>query len=350
MKEMRILVLCFVLSCSVAGTVRAGKHEPADKASPEGRVAAKPLFRDPVYDGAADPVVIWNRRERRWFMLYTNRRANVPGLGGVAWVHATRIGIAESGDGGATWKYRGTAEIGYGQEDYTHWAPDVVYRGGLYHMFLTVVPGTFTDWQAPREIVHLTSRDLLKWKYESRLKLASDRVIDPSVIQLTDGTWRMWYNNERDRKSIYYADSPDLYAWQDRGKAVGERGEGPKVFRWKNRYWMVIDVWRGLVFYSSDDALKWTRQSKPILEQPGKGADDQVKGGHADAVVSGERAFLFYFTHPGRRNPESKEDGYEQRRSSIQVVELGLKDGEITCDRDEPTRILLRAPRAGSRR
>jgi sucrose-6-phosphate hydrolase SacC (GH32 family) len=345
---MRIVLLCCVLSCLVA--VCGGERVLADKASPESKVAAKPLFRDPVYDGAADPVVIWNRRERRWFMLYTNRRANMPGLGGVAWVHATRIGIAESTDGGATWKYRGTAEIGYGPQDYTHWAPDVVYDGRLYHMFLTVVPGTFTDWQAPREIVHLTSADLLKWKYESRLKLASDRVIDASVIQLPDGSWRMWYNNERDKKSIYYADSPDLYSWQDRGKAVGERGEGPKVFRWKARYWMVIDVWRGLVFYSSDDALKWTRQPTRILEQPGKGADDQVKGGHADVLVSGERAFLFYFTHPGRRDPESKEDGYEQRRSSIQVVELDLKDGEVTCDRDAPTRILLKAPRAAHKR
>lgn len=46
--------------------------------------ASKPLFRDPVYDGAADPVVIWNRAERKWFMLYTNRRANVPNLRGVS--------------------------------------------------------------------------------------------------------------------------------------------------------------------------------------------------------------------------------------------------------------------------
>jgi len=26
-------------------------------------IAAKPLFRDPIYDGAADPTVIWNRTE-----------------------------------------------------------------------------------------------------------------------------------------------------------------------------------------------------------------------------------------------------------------------------------------------
>jgi hypothetical protein len=343
---MKVFCLCLlVLAGLFSGTVAGRKRSAADKSAREGKVAPKPLFRDPVYDGAADPVVVWNRRERRWFMFYTNRRANARGLSGVTWVHATRIGIAESTDGGATWKYRGTAEINYGKDDYTYWAPDVVYHGGLYHMFLTIVPGTFTDWQHPREIIHLTSKDLLKWKFESALKFASDKVIDPSVMQLPDGSWRMWYNNERDHKYIYYADSPDLYTWQDRGKAVGERGEGPKVFRWKTRYWMVIDVWRGLVIYSSDDGLKWTRQPGNILEQPGKGTDDQVKGGHADVLVSGDRAFLFYFTHPGRQNPESKEDGYEQRRSSIQVVELKFKDGQITCERDEPTRILLRAGR-----
>ncbi len=66
-----------------------------------------------------------------------------------------------------------------------------------------------------------------------------------------------------------------------------------------------------------------------------------------DVVVSGDRAFLFYFTHPGRTDPRSKADGVEQRRSSIQAVELKYRDGAITCDRDEPTHILLQAPRPG---
>src|SRR5262245_66013302 len=80
----------------------------------EGEVAAKTLFRDPVYDGAADPTVIWNQAEKKWFMFYTNRRANLTnGVDGVTWVHGTKIGIAESSDGGATWKYRGTADIAY---------------------------------------------------------------------------------------------------------------------------------------------------------------------------------------------------------------------------------------------
>ncbi len=314
----------------------------AAERAPQHRTADKPLFRDPVHDGAADPVLCWNAKEHKWFMFYTNRRANDPNPEGVSWVHGTRIGIAESSDGGATWKYRGTANIDYGEGEYTYWAPDVIEHDGTYHMYLTFVPGIFANWNAPRDIIHLTSKDLLNWKYNSTLKLSSNKVIDACVLQLPDGTWRMWYNNEVDSKSIYYADSPDLYIWEDRGKAIGDRpGEGPKVFRWKGRYWMVVDVWNGLGVYVSDDCMKWTRQKDNLLEKPGKGPDDKVKGGHPDVVISNDRAFLFYFTHPGRREDAPRGDSYEQRRSSIQAVELEYEDGQLTCDRDKPTYILL---------
>jgi hypothetical protein len=86
-------------------------------------------------------------------------------------------------------------------------------------------------------------------------------------------------------------------------------------------------------------------QDGNLVETPGKGADDEVKGGHPDVVVSGDRAFLFYFTHPGRRGADAKKDGYEQRRSSIQVVELEYKNGRLSCDRDQPTHILLQPPK-----
>jgi hypothetical protein len=308
-----------------------------------GRIADKPLFRDPVHDGAADPVLCWNKAEKKWFMFYTNRRANVPDTPGVSWVHGTKIGIAESSDGGASWKYRGTANISYGRGEYSYWAPEVIEHDDTYHMYLTFVPGMHTDWSGTRDIIHLTSKDLLNWKYESTLKLSSNRVIDACVMRLPNSMWRLWYNNEVDRKSIYYADSPDLYKWEDKGKAMGERpGEGPKVFRWKGCYWMVVDVWQGLGIYKSQDCLNWTRQEKNLLEEPGQGPDDKVKGGHPDVVVSGDRAFLFYFTHPGRQNPEQREDTYEQRRSSIQVVELEYKNGWLICDRDMPTYINLK--------
>ena len=319
-------------------------------AAERGGIAPKPLFRDPVYDGAADPVVIWNPRAERWWMFYTNRRANVPDLPGVTWVHGTPIGIAESDDGGVTWQYVGTADVEpppEAGENATFWAPDVV-RGddGRWHMFLTVVPGVFRDWNHPRRIVHLTSDDLLTWRNPQPITLANDKVIDASVLRLSAGSWRMWYNNERDGKSIYFADSPDLDEWTDRGRAegVGNRCEGPKVFRWRDKYWMVVDQWRGLGVFRSEDTEHWEAQPDNLLQRPGQGEDDQVQGQHADVVVSGDRAYLFYFTHPGRRGEAAQRDGAEQRRSSIQVVELQIQDGWLKCDRDEATQVELAPP------
>jgi sucrose-6-phosphate hydrolase SacC (GH32 family) len=310
-----------------------------------GAIAAKPLVRDPVFDGAADPVVVYNPARGRWWMFYTNRRATATGLPGVSWVHGTRIGIAESSGQGAHWSYVGTANIDLppqlGGADATHWAPDIVRADdGTWHMFLTVVPGIFTDWQHPRHIVQLTSTDLLNWG-NARILPLPEKVIDASLARLPGGGWRLWYNNELDHKYTYYADSPDLRHWTDRGLAVAQRGEGPKVFRWRGSWWMILDLWHGLGVFKSDDALHWTRQPGTLLEQPGKGDDDQAMGGHADVVVSGERAFLFYFVHPGRQGADAKKDGAPQRRSVIQVTEL-LPDGEwLRADRDAPTHIRL---------
>ena len=333
---MKKLFACSVLAMSCAWAL----------AAPEGNIAAKPLFRDPVFDGAADPTVICNAATGRPWMFYTNRRANQPGLSGVTWVHGTRIGIAESADQGANWRYVGTADIelppDMGGADATHWAPDVV-RGddGLYHMFLTVVPGVFDDWKHPRDIVHLTSTDLRAWRHPEPLQLAGHKVIDASLARLPGGSWRLWYNNELDHKYIYYADSPDLRHWTDRGLAVAQRGEGPKVFRWRDSYWMIIDLWHGLGVYRSKDALTWEHQPDTLLEQPGNGKDDGVMGGHADVVVSDGHAYLFYFTHPGRQGPDAKKDGPEQRRSVIQVTELAQQGGWLQANRDQPTRIRL---------
>src|SRR5260221_12424110 len=99
---------------------------PAISAGATGKVATKPLYRDPVFDGAADPSIIYNRAEKKWLMFYTNRRANAPGLTAVTWVHGTPIGIAESSDG-AEWKYRGTVDfpkdIPNTEGTPTFWAP-----------------------------------------------------------------------------------------------------------------------------------------------------------------------------------------------------------------------------------
>ncbi len=309
----------------------------------EYKFADKPLFRDSIFDGAADPTLIWNKQEQRWFMFYTNRRANAKETKGVDWVHGTPIGIAESLDGGATWKYRCDAKITYGGKDYTYWAPDVIEDGGKYHMFLTIVPGTFTDWGHEREIIHLTSTNLIDWAFQSKVQLASDKVIDAGLVKAPNGLWRMYYNNERDNKSIYYSESKDLVNWQNYGKAIGDRrGEGPKIFQWKGKYFMIVDNWDGLGVYSSSDMENWVRQSKNILQGGGNGPDDGTQGQHADVIVNNDRAYIFYFTHPGRIGAAAKMDTPDTRRSTLQVAELKYKNGEIYCDRDKPVYINLK--------
>lgn len=304
-------------------------------------IAPKPLYDDPVYHGAADPVIIYNNQKGKWWMLYTNRRASINDST-VKWVHGTRIGIAESTDG-SNWEYVDTCNINYRPDaGYTHWAPDVIDEKGVFHMYLTYVPGIFTDWNHPRVIIHLTSNDLKNWNYESTLKLVNEKVIDASVFKINDTLFRMWYNNERDGKSIYYADSRDLYQWEDKGKAIATRGEGPGVFYWQQQYFMIVDAWKGMEIFSSIDLLNWRKQSARILEDPGKGKDDQAIGGHCDVVVNDGKAYVFYFTHPGRRKdiPAAK-GSFDDKRSVIQVAELKHENGEIRCDRDEPVSIKL---------
>ena len=53
-----------------------------------------PLFQDPIYDGAADPVVIWNHNEQAWWMFYTNRRASEINHG-VSYMHGINYPVIE---------------------------------------------------------------------------------------------------------------------------------------------------------------------------------------------------------------------------------------------------------------
>jgi sucrose-6-phosphate hydrolase SacC (GH32 family) len=284
---------------------------------------------------------MYNAKVKKWWMFYTNRRASITDST-VGWVHGTRIGIAESKDG-RIWKYKDTANINYRPDSgYTFWAPEIIAEKDTYHMYLTYVPGIFKDWNHPRVIIHLTSKDLLNWTYASTLHLVNEKVIDAAVYKVNDSLWRLWYNNEKDGKSIWYAESTDLYHWTDKGKAIATRGEGPKVFYWQQQYFMIVDAWKGMEIFASDDLLHWKKQSNRILENPGKGKDDQAIGGHCDVLVNKNRAFVFYFTHPGRvkANPAAK-GSFDDKRSVIQVAELKYVNGEIICDRDEEVNINL---------
>lgn len=301
--------------------------------------APAPLFRDPIYDGAADPTVIWNRLEQTWWILYTSRRANMD-CRGVAWAHGTDIGIASSSDKGQSWRYRGVLpglEFEPGRN--TFWAPEVIWHNNLYHMYVSYVRGVPHDWSGSRSIVHYTSPDLWEWQYKSPLKLSSNRVIDAAIMQLSDNDWRMWYKDEINQSHTYVADSKDLCHWVVRGPVITDCAhEGPNVFRWQENYWMITDYWQGLGVYRSTDAKHWNRQAD-ILDQPGLRTDDTAIGNHADVEVQGDRAFIFYFTHPDwdRTQTYSMDDihPYHVKRTSLQVAELELCNDTLVCDRDK---------------
>lgn len=301
-----------------------------------------PLFRDPIYDGAADPVIIWNRHTQEWWIFYTNRRATAPAVG-VSYMHGSDIGIATSSDGGKTWDYRGTAlglEIEPGRN--TFWAPEVIEHDGIYHMYVSYVRGIPIDWERPRQILHYTSENLWNWKFQSALPLSSNRVIDSCVIQMPDGRWKMWYKDEVHNSQSWCAYSDDLYHWSVQGPEITDcQHEGPNVFWFHGKYWMITDPWDGLGVYSSADACNWNRHPN-ILKDGGSREDDGTKASHADVLVHKDRAYIFYFTHPQREagcgdktSFLSMQEAYEWNRSSLQVAELKVEGECLVCNRND---------------
>ncbi len=336
-------------SAAIAAASRFVESAPAWASAPLAETSSAPLaplFRDPIYDGAADPTAIWNPHENACWVVYTQRRANVDGRG-VAWGHGCDIGIASSADGGRSWRYRGILSgLEFERGRNTFWAPELLWHDGLCHMYVSYVRGVPHDWSGDRNIVHYTSRNMWDWRFESILPLSSEKVIDACVHRLPDGRWRMWYKDEAHQSHTYAADSTDLYEWKVVGPAVtGFAHEGPNVFEWKGSYWMVVDEWKGLAMLKSSDALTWTRR-KDILATPGKRLDDGTIGQHADVLVQGDEALIFYFTHPGRneKHPQviAEVEPYASRRTSLQVAQLEFDGDSIICDRDRPFTISIK--------
>lgn len=306
-----------------------------------------PLYRDPVYDGAADPVLVWNPGVRAWWMFYTQRRAKLD-LPGVEWCHQTEIGAAQSCDGGMTWTYLGALTLSHPDAGYSFWAPDVVRDdSGRYHLFVSYVPGaadTHRNWGGPRHILHYVSDDLWQWTFVQRVPVNSNFCIDPTVARRPDGSWRMWYKDEGHNSDTLAVESRDLKEWKpvpDPGVSK-LYGEGPKVFRFQDSYWLIKDPGKGLDVYRSANLESWTYQGK-ILDRPGRRNDDAACGQHADVVVCEDRAYIIYFTHPYGQDFPLKNSimPLAARRSALQAAELEVREGKLVCDRDKAFRIRL---------
>jgi hypothetical protein len=303
---------------------------------------SRPIFADPILDGAADPTVIWNAGRREWWMFYTNRRAHFGG-DGVSWIHGSPIGIATSPDGW-TWTYRDTArglDPIAGSTLNTHWAPEVMRDGDAYHMFLTFIEGApdrFAD--TIRRILHLTSPDLETWTHHGVVALPTPNAIDACVARCPDGHWRFWYKDEDKGSGTHVARSGDLFEWTYEREVIpgsqsgGRAHEGPNVFTLGGHHWMIIDEWRGQAAFRSSDMIAWDRQGL-ILDAPGADAMDRRFARHADVVVQDGWAAIYYFTHPqwdeaARSSPQTG----EERRTVIHAARAWIEDGMLKATRD----------------
>ena len=309
---------------------------------------SKPIFDDPVENGAADPAIIWNQFTSEWWMFYTNRRPHLEGPG-VGWIHGCAIGVATSPDG-LNWTYKGTVK---GLDDpadrqlNTHWAPEVLWAEGQFHMFLSYVEGAPDHFDnVERHIYHLTSPDLQRWSRHNRLELSSNNVIDACVYLCPDGRYRLWYKDERQGSATWAARSRHLMTWDVEGVIIpgapkAAPHEGPNVFELGGYYWMIVDEWRGQAVYRSSNCEDWVRQGL-VLDQPGADPMDRCFARHADVVVQEGWAALYYFTHPewdeaAKPQPITP----AERRTTIHVAKIWVENGLLLADRDAPLTPLL---------
>lgn len=234
-----------------------------------------PLYRDPLFDGAHDPELVWNHAEQCYWLLYLQNRYNIPlsdpaPLGRTS---LTDIGLASTPDGGRSWVYRGVAEgldvpasaradglPPSGTQQYggaTWWRPAVTSVGGVYHAFWVMWeasrgmkgpdgPGAYANWN----LVHYTSNNLKSWSYNQTVRTNSF-AYDSDVFRLADGRYILFSTGQTRavRGNPKVLQSRDLYEWTectDAGLQVNI-DEGPHAT------WNDMSIkWRGFGFINWD--------------------------------------------------------------------------------------------------
>ena len=315
----------------------------------------KPLFQDPVFGAPTDPVIVRNEEEEMWYLFFTQRRATDIYVG-ASWVHGTKIGVAVSRDG-AKWLYRGALEgLDFEPGMNTFWAPEIVRIDGIYHMFVSYVQGVPVDWEYPRKILHYTSADLWHWDFRGPVDLESERVIDACLYEVRPNRWKMWFKDENNHSYTTAAESSDLEQWTVLGPEITDCAqEGPNVFEFGGKKWLISDYWSGLAVYSSEDFIHWERRAD-ILGDHGEVESDYGMGHHADVLVRGDRAYIVYFCTPmidkvfaeklsaldkndpaydrKRRELFESVPGSILNRANVQIAELHIDGDDLILDRN----------------
>lgn len=303
-----------------------------------------PLFVDPLYNGAADPMIIQNRQTGVYYLFYTQRRASQEVLNSVSYCYGTKIGVAECTENGGYWYYRGALDLEFEFGQNTFWAPEIIWdeQSGLYHMYVTYIRGMHVNWKGDESIQHYTSTDLFHWTRVGKLDIGSQRIIDPCLFPLPQGGWRMWYKDDERGARTFYADSADLYHWETAGQATFDQPqEGPNVFELGGKYWLIACEWKGQGIYSSDDLTHFVRQEgKRLLSEEGTRPLDGPVGRHADVITCNGEAYIVYFVHPADEFDREAAVGHPP--TVVQMAKLSVVDGKLCCDRNAAAEIDLR--------
>jgi hypothetical protein len=319
-----------------------------------------PLFIDPNYHGSCDPEVVWNAADQLWYIYYTARR---PALENT-WLR-TPIGVIASPDL-INWTFRGycrmDGEGGDKDASATYWAPAIIAHKGKLHMFATFKKDTLPTagpWGGPGQIVHYETSladPVNGWTSVGNLHDTTLNTIDATVYRQEE-QFHIWFKGKvkgARQDNLYHLVSTDLYHWEPtvatssdvfNAAATGsDFEEAPYVFQWEGRYWLITDPHLGLFVYSSADGAHWDFQGT-ILEESGKRAFDNNMARHCSVALVEDRAFIFYHVEPWRRYDLEQKKGKERvrifqqplknRRSVLQVAELKIKDGKLSCDRDQ---------------
>ncbi len=313
-----------------------------------------PLFVDPNTHGSCDPEIIFNPWDGHWYIYYTARRPHMQNT-----FLGTPLGVIRSRDL-KDWEFLGYTNLGNGDHrpwtNGTFWAPAIIEHQGRLHMFVTIKDDLIPDrgpWGGyPGSIIHYSTsvdRPVDGWKLEGRMHDRGLTTIDASIFKGKDG-FQLWFKGkpkEAKKNELYAMKSRDLRNWEEadftpsdvfnESVTGSDFEEAPYVFYWKDRYWLITDPHLGLFVYHSEDAEHWKFQGT-ILRAGGTRPFDGNLARHCSVAVIEDRAFIFYHVEPWRQY-ESKTPIFKQplrnRRAVLQMAELKIVDGQLTCDRDQ---------------